>query len=57
MMHHWYSAKDRAKGVEQWPEWRDYLESTGLPRQRDMHIESCSRADTYQMDFVFSSMN
>ena len=57
MMHHWYSAEDRAKGVEQWPEWRDYLEATGLPRQRDMHIESCSGADTYQIDWVYSSIN
>lgn len=56
MMHHWYNAEERSKGVAQWPEWRDYLEKTGLIRERNKHIDSCSAADTYQMDWVFSTV-
>jgi hypothetical protein len=55
MMHHWYNAAERSKGVSLWPEWRDYLEEKGLIKERNKHIDSCSGADTYQMDWVFST--
>lgn len=56
MMHHWYNASERSKGVAQWPEWRDYLEEKGLIEKRNEQIGSCSGADTYQHDWVFSTI-
>ena len=52
----WYTSEARSASVENWSEWRALLEESGFFKKRDKHIESCSRADTYQLDWVFSTI-
>lgn len=52
----WYTSEARAEAVTNWREYSDYMEETGLYKKRDRHIESCSGADTYQTDWVYSTI-
>ena len=46
----WYTSEARSASVENWSE------CLCISKKRDKHIESCSGADTYQLDWVFSTI-
>ena len=56
MSHIWYTSESRSAGVANWQEWDALMEEKGLYDKRDKHIESCSGADTYQLDWVYSTI-
>ena len=56
MSYIWFTAEARSAGVSNWPEWNALMEEKGLYKERDKHIESCTDADTYQLDWVFSTI-
>ncbi len=57
MMTWWYTSEARSAGVTNYPEWSAYIEDAGLIKKRDRIIESCTGADTYRTDWVYSTIN
>lgn len=53
----WFTSEARSDGVANWPEWNGLMEESGLYKKRARHIESCTGADTYQTDWVYSTIN
>ena len=56
MAYIWFTSEARSAGVANWPEWNAMMEESGLNKKRDKHIESCTGADTYQLDWVYSTI-
>ncbi len=56
MSYIWFTSEARSAGVANWPEWSALMEESGLIKKRDKHIESCTDADTYQLDWVYSTI-
>ena len=56
MSYIWFTSEARSAGVANWPEWNAMMEESGLYKKRDKHIESCTGADTYQLDWVYSTI-
>ena len=56
MSYIWFTSEARSAGVANWPEWNALMEESGLYKKRDKHIESCTGADTYQLDWVYSTI-
>ena len=56
MSYIWFTSEARSAGVANWSEFSTLMEDSGLVKKRDKHIESCSGADTYQLDWVYSTI-
>ena len=52
----WYTSESRSASVANYPEWSAAVEESGFLEKRAKHVESCSGADTYQLDWVFSTI-
>jgi hypothetical protein len=56
MSYIWFTSEARSDGVANWREWSALMEENGLMKKRDKHIDTCSGADTYQLDWVYSTI-